>query len=67
MTDDGFKLGVRGPDADDLVWPTFEGAAKRGVVRIGRSADPSSSRAISTRSNGEALQREFGHLVHAPA
>lgn len=67
MAENRFSLGVHGPDADDQVWLRYDGAEKRGIVRIGRSSAPSSIRAIAIRHDREAVEREFGHLVHAPA
>ena len=66
MAENRFTLGVRGPDADNLVWLTYIGAEKRGMVRLGRPGEPASDRAALIRNDGEALSSEFGHLVHAP-
>jgi hypothetical protein len=67
MAENRFTLGVRGPDGDNLVWLTYVGADKRGMVRLGRSGEPASDRAALIRNDSQALSSEFGNLVHAPA
>jgi hypothetical protein len=67
MGPEQFTFGLKGPDADNFVWLTYDGETRSGMVNLGASGDPRAARALRYRADVESLEREFGHLVYAPA
>ena len=56
-------LGVRGPDADNFVWLTFEELRSAGMVNLGEPAEPDAAHALRLKDDPEALERELGNRV----
>ena len=62
-----YEFGLRGPDADDLVWLTYARDGQRGFVRLGSRGSPQAELALRTSAAGSAaLGQAFGHLAKRP-
>ena len=64
MADDQrFTFGVKGPDADDVVWLRYDSPERRGLINLGGPGDPDADLALNLGGDSSALERSFGRLV----
>lgn len=59
-------FGVKGPDADGIVWLTWSSPSRMGMKNLGGRGDSDAELALDLGGDSAALEKALGHLVFEP-